>query len=310
MDLDTKSAARANSAPLDATVAAALARLARSVGVPEAQAARALGPVSAPTPAPSAAPARPAKAARVRGRVPAHRAAAAQARGEAHRAHVRALGAAGYDPTDWDSAVWTGARGMYRSPVRCVQLLGELPRPVATLVRRAALGVERNADGAWTARRTWASVRARTVAAVAWALWRQGRASKRGGFARVTVGVSVGMLGALFTRLDGCRGYSRSWVGATHAGRSGREAGPLTELRRVGAFLATQPPASTCPAHAGPPRRGKDGVARRYAMNQYRWAVELADARGYALGPVDDGAILAACHAALPRRVDGSPAQA
>ena len=161
-----------------------------------------------------------------------------------------------------------------------MRLLAELPRPLATAIRRAALGITK-VDGRWIRRRTWRSVRARTTAAIGWALYSQSRASSRPGFVRVLAGVSVRMIGALFTKADGLCGYSRSWIGATHAGRNGHERGPLAALRDAGAFDVVQPPASVTPAHAGPPRRGADGVARRYAFNQYRWAWHSIDPDGW-----------------------------
>lgn len=302
MKSDTGAPGRANSAGTDPRLAAALARLAAACGVDPAQAGPTIGPaapVSPTAPRTSKAPARPAqgpKGARRRAAC-----AAALARRQAHRDHVRSLGAAGYDPTDIPSSVRAGMRAMHRSPYRAEELVAELPRTLALRVRRCALAIERQ-GARWVRGRTWASVKARTVAALAWGLWRLSRTSRRGGFCRVAEGVSVAMLGAQFEQLDGCRGYSASWLWATHAGRRADQRGPLTELRDAGVFLVTQPPATVCPRHAGPPRKGKDGVFRRYAFNQYRFTADVLDARVPAFSVYEDAAIAEACVGALPRR--------
>lgn len=222
------------------------------------------------------------------------RAVAAQERRQRHLDAVRAAGGEGYDPRDWAGYIWTGARAMHRSPARCAQLVAELPRALAVRLRRAALGVRRHDDGTWTRTRSWHSVRARTVAAVGWALWRHGLTTRRGGCARVCVGVSVGMIGALFVQLNGGHGYSRSWIAATHAGRDGRQRGALAELRDAGCFWSVQPPASVAPQYAGPKRRGK-----RHAFNQYCFDAALVadDAVGYSVADDDD--VVRACRGAL-----------
>lgn len=230
------------------------------------------------------------------------RALAAQERRRAHVERVRAAGAPEYDPRDWAGGVWHGCRAMYLSPRRVVELLAELPRALAIRIRRAALGVERDAGGTWRRARSWQSIRARVIAAIGWALWRHGLATRRGGCARVCVGVSQAMIGALFPKLDGGRGYSRSWIAATSAGRRGDQRGPLALLRDAGVFWSVQPPATVAPMYAGPPsKRG----GRRWAFCQYCFdAALVADgACAYALDVDDD--VIRACRGELgdPRPV-------
>lgn len=253
-------------------------------------------PPAAPRAVRAAAP--PPKRKRARRQTAAKR---ATARGEAHRARVRGLGAPGYDPTDWDAHVWSGARAMYRDPARCVAMLAELPRPMAIRIRRAALDLVRQDDGTWRARRTWASVRARTIAAAGWAMYRQARCSRKPGAVRVLAGVSHGMIGALFHRADGCTTYSAGYMRATQAGRDGRP-GPVAALRLGGVFVAVQPPATVTPQHAGPCRAGKDGRVWRYAFAQYRWDALALDPHGVGVSVHDDDAIIEAS-----RQASGAP---
>ena len=281
-------------------VARAVAALGAALGYCDA------APVAPVAPVAPAAPERP-KAAPTATRS-TRRALAAEARRRAHVERVRAAGAPEYDPRDWSGGIWHGCRAMYLSARRVPAMLAELPRALALRIRRAALGIQRAEDGTWKRARTWQSLRARVVAAVAWALWRHGMVTRRGGCARVCVGVSQSMIGALFSQLDGGRGYSRSWIAATNAGRRGDQRGPLAELRDAGVFWSVQPPSSVAPMYAGPPsKRG----GRRWSFAQYCFdaAVQVEGAPAYAADVDDD--ITRACRGELGElRAADTPAAA
>lgn len=209
-------------------------------------------------------------------RVPRERASRMSLRTE-RRVRLEALltreGAPDCSPRDFPDRAYALARTLVRGTGhQAAKSLAELPAVYARRVRRAALGVARDAarEGGWSeAARELGDIRARLVVAAGVVLYHLGQPTRRRGYARVVDGFTREMLAGLFVDPKTHEPYSVSYLWGTSFRRESAwwDCGPFVALARTGAILKVQPPADEVPRrYVGP---------SGHAFNEY-WLSALA----------------------------------